>query len=118
MAEFCPTIDNICVVRGNSPIIPVEIRDPSTGQLIDITGYSFVLTVDTKKNPTDATNRVFQVSVPALSDGSSGVVQIPISAANTDQSPGDYFYEVVMTTTAPSIRSVLAGRFRVQQSIP
>lgn len=116
MASFCPKDEPICVVRGDSPIVPIKITD-SAGVIIDITGYSFVLTVDPSPVPANDTNNLFQVAISALVDGTSGIVQVPLSSANTDQTPNFYFYDFQVVTTALSKRTLLSGTFEIKQDI-
>lgn len=116
MTNYCPIVQDMCVSRGDSPIIRVEVRDDA-GSILDITGHSFVMTVDPSPAPENADNNLFSVSVPAIGDGSTGIVAIQPSSANTNQTPGVYFYDIQMTTTAPSIRTILAGKFTIQQDV-
>ena len=55
MANFCPTRDDICIWRGDTPVIFVTIRernaDGTEGDPIDVTGYSFRMTVDVSSEP-------------------------------------------------------------------
>jgi hypothetical protein len=117
MADYCPTSENICVKRADTPIIRVAITDPDDSSVVDITGYTFVLTVDPSPVPANADNNVFQVSVGPIGDGSTGIVSIQPSSANTDQTPGVYFYDIEMLTTAPSRRTIFEGEFEIQQDI-
>lgn len=116
MVSFCSAIENICVTRGDSPVIPVEIRD-SVGAIVDITGYSFILTVDPSPEPSNNTNNLFQKTIPAIPDGSSGITQFQLTTTDTDQTPGVFFYDIQMTTTAPSIRTILSGEFEIKQDV-
>lgn len=116
MANFCPIQENICVSRGDSPVIPIEVRD-NQGALLDVTGFVFAFTVSTTPAPEDDTEQLFQLTLPAIADGTSGIVQFQPSTNNTDLSPGVYFYDVQMTTLTPSVRTILAGQFEVQQDV-
>ncbi len=116
MANFCPTVEDICVSRGDSPVMSVQVSDPDGGA-VDITGYSFVLTVDTQPFPPDNVTNVFSQSIGPIVDGSSGIVQFQPSTINTNQTPSIYFYDIQMTTTTPSVRTLLRGQFEIQQDV-
>lgn len=116
MADFCPRVENICISRGDTPIIPVGITNRVTGAVEDITGYTFTLTVDPSPSPSTAATNLFSV-VGVVTDAANGRVEFQPTETNTDLSPSVYFYDVQMVTTAPSKRSVLAGRFEVKQDI-
>jgi len=114
MAFFGPTATDICVVRGDSPVIPIVIND-SAGTAINVTGGVFVLTVDPSDEPVDATANVFSV-VGVLSDPVNGKVTFQPTILNTAVTPGGYFYDVEMTLNG-SVRTILKGAFEIQQDI-
>ncbi len=115
MADFCPVAQNICVSRGDSPVIPVQVRDDSE-TVVDILGYTFTLTVDTSPAPSSAANNQFTLS-GVITDAPNGRVQFQPTESNTNLAPGVYFYDIQMVTTAPSKRTILAGEFEVRQDI-
>lgn len=116
MANFCPSVEEICIARGDSPVISVRVTDDAD-VVVDITGFIFVLTVDISPEPIDNSNNVFSLSVGPVVDGTSGVVQFQPSIVDTDQSPKVYFYDVQMTTTTPSVRTLLRGNFQIDQDV-
>lgn len=115
MADFCPVEENICISRGDTPIIPVRVRGDA-GTTVDITGYVFLMTVDTSPAPSSGVSNLFSLS-GSITDAANGRVEFQPSEANTDLDPSVYFYDVQMTTTAPSKRTILAGQFEVKQDI-
>lgn len=114
MAFFGPTIADICVVRGDSPVIPVAVTDDA-GAAIDITGGVFTMTVDPSASPMDDTNNVFNVSGSIVS-GIEGTLTFSPTIVDTDQLPAVYFYDVQMLLNG-SIRTILKGKFEIQQDI-
>lgn len=116
MANFCPTSENICVSRGDSPVIRFRVTDED-GVLEDITGWSFIFTVNTSPDPADDADQVFQISIPSIGDGTSGIVDIQPSTAQTDETPDVYFYDLQATTPTPSVRTLKAGEFEIRQDI-
>lgn len=114
MTQPADTI-NICMNRGDTYGLVFTIKD-SSGTAIDITGYSFLMTVDPSSEPTDADENLFQIS-GTITDASAGQVTFTPSSANTDQTPGVYRYDIQMTTTGSEIRTIVVGTFEIIQDI-
>ena len=114
MAFFGPTPADICVTRGDSPVIPVTVED-DTGAAIDITGGVFTLTVDPSKDPVDASNNVF-ITAGVIDVALDGTLTFSPSTTDTDQAAGIYFYDVQMVL-AGSTRTILKGEFEILQDI-
>lgn len=115
MTDFCPVVQNLCVSRGDSPVIFSRVRDDDL-QVVDITGYTFTMTADPSPSPENASNNLF--SIPGtIVDSANGRVSFQPSESQTDVAPGVYFYDVQMVTTASSKRTILAGRFEIKQDI-
>ena len=115
MADYCPVNQKICVSRGDSPVMFFRVKD-ADGNNVDVTGFTFLLTVDPSPAPSNADNNLFQVS-GVIDDGPNGRVRVQPSTANTDIAPGVYFYDIQMTTLDPSVRTIFAGEFEVLQDI-
>ena len=114
MARFSPTTEEICIVRGDSPVIPVLVRDDE-GTALDISAGVFTLTVDPSQEPADGTNNLFSVS-GTITDGPNGRVSFQPTTVQTDQSIGEYFYDIQMELNG-SIRTILKGSFIIEQDI-
>ena len=54
-------IGDIEYSRGDSYYIVLWLKDNVTKEYIDITGYTFLMTVDPDKAPIDDTNNIFQL---------------------------------------------------------
>jgi hypothetical protein len=117
MADYCPTQENICLKRGDTPVTRISMTDPADGSVLDITGYTFVMTVDTDPAPSNSTTNIFQLSVGPIVDGSSGIVSLQPSTTDTDLAPGVYFYDIQMLTTLPSVRTIFEGEYEIEQDI-
>lgn len=96
--------------RGDSYPITLTIKDKSVtpSVAINITGYSFKMTVTTVKDPVDETTQLFQVigEVDADQGANTGKVHFTPSAVDTDQLSGKYFYDVEMTDASGNIRTI------------
>lgn len=114
MATFAPTNADICIVRGDSPVIPVQVQDGS-GSPLDVSTGTFTLTVDPSDAPSDNTGNLFSV-VGSVTDGPNGQVTFQPSDTDTDQAPEIYNYDVQMVLNG-SKRTILKGKFEIQQDI-
>lgn len=96
--------------RGDSYPITLTIKDKSVtpSEAIDITGYSFKMTVTTEKDPVDDTSKLFDVvgEVDADQTNNKGKVHFTPSANDTDQLNGKYYYDVEMTDASGNIRTI------------
>ena len=115
VADFCPDIVDICVTRGDSPVMFFTVNGSGSSNP-DITGFTFTMTVGPSPEPSDDSGQLFQIS-GVIVDGPNGRWSVQPSTSNTDLSPGVYFYDVQMTTLTPSVRTILAGKFTVKQDL-
>ena len=114
MAFFGPTKVDICITRGDSPVIPVEVKD-SNGSAIDISGGVFTLTVDSLAEPSDALTNIFTIS-GVITNAAGGLVSFTPSTVDSDEIPAEYYYDVQMVL-AGSTRTILKGVFEILQDI-
>lgn len=114
MANFSPTSIDICITRGDSPVIPVSVTDDS-GAAIDIDTGVFTMTVDVSSEPSDNSNNLFQIS-GTITSAADGQVQFQPSTTDTDQTAGEYFYDIQMELNS-SVRTILKGTFTIDQDI-
>ena len=104
----------ICWGRGDSNALGFIIQDDS-GVAVNITGFTFRLTVNTDKNPAPGTE-LFSV-VGAITDALNGKIGFAPSAVQTDQAPGLYFYDVEQTDTGSLISTLIKGKCQIIQDI-
>ena len=101
--------------RGDTYADQIVVVD-STGVVVDITGYSFVLTVDPSNAPSSAANNLFSLT-GGIIDAVNGVVEFAPTALQADQAPGRYWYDVQMTDVGAAIRTIVTGRYTIEQDI-
>lgn len=107
---------DICRKRGDTFPFQLNIKDEN-GVAIDITGDTFLLTVDPSPAPTGSGNNLFQLTGTII-NGPGGVVEFQPSAVQADQTPATYFYDVQQTEAVTSdIRTILYGEWQVVQDI-
>lgn len=109
-----PTTINITRTRGDTFPFVMTITD-SAGAAIDITGFSFLLTVDPSDEPADATGNVFQL-VGAVIDAVNGKVQFTPSVADADN-VGEFFHDTQQIDAASAVRTIAKGKYTLLQDI-
>lgn len=112
--NLCPSPIDICVTRGDTVAWAFAIKS-SSGTAVDITGFSYLLTVDPERHPTASTNNVFQLT-GTVTDAVGGVVQFEMSAVQADQS-GMFYFDLQQTDSGGSIRTIAKGSFEFRQDI-
>ncbi len=105
----------ICWARGDSDAKGFIVQD-SDGVAINITGFSFKLTVNSEKDPLTTDNQQFTV-VGALTDAANGKVAFSPTAANTDIAPATYFYDIEQTDTGAAISTLIIAKCLIVQDI-
>ncbi len=106
---------DICWGRGDSDAKGFLIVD-SNGDAVNIAGYSFTLSVDTKKNPPDASTLQFALA-GVITDAAAGAVSFTPSSANTDLAPGLYYYDIQQIDGSAAVKTVIKGRVLIEQDI-
>lgn len=104
-----PTSLDITRVRGDTHAMQFTIKD-SAGAAVNVTGFSFLLTVDPAPDPSDALNNLFQLTA-TLVDAVNGVIEFAPTAMEADQTPNTYFYDLQMTDAGSAIRTIAKGKF-------
>lgn len=112
--NICPVAMNICVTRGDTT--PWTHTITFNAAAVNITGYTYKLTVDPSKNPTDALANLFTL-VGVVTDGPNGIVQFEMSAVQSDQTPKDYYFDIEQTDGSGKIRTIAKGVFTFEQDI-
>lgn len=113
MAFFGPTQEDIEVVRGDSPVIPLSVK--SGDQPVNIAGGTFELAVDTVAKPVDNSTSLFIVT-GVIVNAAQGQVSFQPSTAQLDLEPKTYYYDIQMLLNG-SKRTLLKGKFIVGQDI-
>lgn len=110
-------IGEITWYRGDSYPLELTIKDKATGLVIDITGYSFILTIDSLDKPPDDTTKQFDVVGVLDSDPTTGKVSFTPTNVDTDLEPATYFYDVQMTDASSNIRTIAKDKWKLKQDI-
>lgn len=108
--------------RGDDETQTLVLRDRQTRQVLDLSGYSFLLTVNTLEDPDTATSPgtvVLTMTGGGAADGS--IVFTPTSdvdamVPNVDEE--SYFYDIERTDmTSSRKKTILKGRYYIFQDI-
>lgn len=105
----------ICWGRGDSDAKGFVVQD-SAGEAINITGFSFKLTVSSERDPADQVNEQFSVA-GVIGSGPAGTVSFAPTISDTDITPGIYFYDIEQTDVSSRIKTIIKGKCRIVQDI-
>ena len=101
--------------RGDTYADEFIIKSKSTGLPIDITGYTFVMTLDPAKDPVDSANNVYQLT-GTIVNGPAGRVEFVPTASQANQL-GSFFYDVQMIDTGGRKRTIVTAKYKYVQDI-
>ena len=103
---------NLTRKRGDTKSINMTLTD-SANSAINITGYTFLLAVNSLEEPSDNSTEIFE-SVGTIVDAANGKVSFPISLANSDN-VGEYFYDAQYVDTSAEKYTFITGAFFMTQ---
>lgn len=101
--------------RGDTYADEFILKSKRTKQPIDITGFSFKLTVNTKAAPTASDPPEFQID-GTITDGPNGKVEFAPTDADVDR-VGKFYYDIQMVDAAGRKRTLVSGRYVLTQDI-
>ena len=110
----CLTDVNLCRYRGDTNSLVITVTSDGTTP-IDITGDTFLLTVDPSPAPEDDSNNVFQIA-GAIISAVAGTVRFTPSPPQAAAAAGLYYYDIEWTS-GTTIRTIVRGEWQVQQDI-
>lgn len=101
--------------RGDTVADRYVVKDAS-GAVVNITGCSFKLTINSLKTPPDITTQLCQI-VGVIVDAATGIVDFPFTVGDADQVPGVYFYDIEMTDASGAIETLVVDKYTFKQDI-
>jgi hypothetical protein len=104
-----------CRVRGDT--FPFRLTLTANDLPIDITGSTFLFTVNSLSDPPDISTQIFQIAGVIVGAPANGVVEFTPTTLNADQVPADYYFDVQWTNATLAIRTILKGTWTVEQDI-
>lgn len=107
----------ISIIKRDTLSIKVTIVD-ECNNAVDITGYTLYFTVKSQANITSGDNTAtIKKIITSHTDPEAGISHIPLTSSDTNQTAGDYFYDVQVKTPDGSISSCVQGQFEIIQDI-
>jgi hypothetical protein len=103
------------IERKRGDTWPIEITVNADSVPLDVTGTSFILTVDPSKAPTSNTTNLFQLN-GVVTNGPNGRVAFTPTPSQVDR-VGKFFYDIQMTDGTGAKRTVAEGKFILTQDI-
>lgn len=113
-ADFTPQVINLCFTQEDA--FPFQFTLLQDGSAIDLTGSTFLLTVDPEEFPSGSGGNLFQLS-ENNTPGVSGIVEFLPTQVNMDQTPSTYFYDIQWTDASGNVRTVIRGEFQIQGQV-
>ncbi len=114
--------DCIARKRGDTAPDKIFVTDPeNNGAPLDVTGFSFRLTVNTEQDPDPVGPPIVGVEVASINgtitDPVGGEVEFPWLPGEADQVAEDYFYDIEQTDTTGRILTIAKERYQFQQDV-
>lgn len=101
--------------RGDTVADVFTVKDED-GVAVDITDCTFVMTVDSRQQPTDESTQLFQLTGSILS-ASDGTVEFVPNSTQADQTPGKYYFDIEMTAANSRVQTLTVGTYIFKQDI-
>lgn len=101
--------------RGDTYADEFLVKSKATGLPINITGYTFVMTLDSNSAPTSSASNLYQLTGTIL-DAAAGRVEFAPSALQADRL-GSFFYDVQMIDGATRKRTIEHDAYIYTQDI-
>lgn len=114
--SFVNSIEIIDIAYRRGDTKPLQFSAFDVNGEADITGFTFLMTVNTEKNPTDDTNEVFQM-IGEIVQVNPGILEFPPAPGDTDIAIQTYYYDIQVTDDQSKIHTPVTGKFKITQDI-
>lgn len=101
--------------RGDTYADEFVIKSKVTRQPINLTGYTFLLTIDPNKAPASAATNLYQLTGTII-DAAGGRVEFAPTPSQADR-VGSFYYDVQMVDGAGRKRTIEGGKYKFEQDI-
>lgn len=115
MAKLGKTISN--VIRGDTRQVNLTFLQSDGSTPIDITGGTVYFTVSSSSDPSDDTGDAFQKTATVFTDPTAGQHTFTLTHANTNITPGTYWYDAQFVDSTGNYLSAYRGKFIVQSDV-
>ncbi len=104
------------IARFRGDTFPIVFNVTSNGTAVDITGWTFTLTIDPSTKPADSADNILQLT-GTLTNPTGGEVTFTMTALEADIPPDTYHYDVQGVDGAGVIRTFGVAKFVIDQDI-
>lgn len=101
--------------RGDTAPDVINVTDLA-GAALDVTGFTFQMTINSEKRPTDVTNQVAQIN-GTITNAAGGVVEFIWTALDADQTPGSYYYDIEQVDQSGLVKTIAKQKYIIYQDI-
>lgn len=101
--------------RGDTAADQITVQD-NAGVAIDVTGYGFILSVNSVQNPPSNATELYSLTGTIL-DAAGGIVEFVPTLGNADQKPAIYHYDIQMTDDIGRIKTIESGTYTYTQDV-
>lgn len=112
MPKFGKTISN--VIRGDTRTINLTFLESDGSTAINLTGGTVYFTVNSSSDPLDDTGVAFQKTATSFTSASTGQHTFTLTHADTNITPGTYWYDAQFVDSSGNYLSSYRGKFVVQ----
>lgn len=112
MAKLGKTISN--VIRGDTRTVNLTFLQSDGTTPVNLAGGTVYFTVNSSSDPTDDTAVAFQKSATSFTSASTGQHTFTLTHANTNITPGTYWYDAQFVDSVGNYLSSYRGKFIVQ----
>ncbi len=106
----------ICWARGDTDPKSFLITGGG-GVAEDISGWAFILTVNSQKDPTDISAQLFSITGVFQTDGTDGLVVFTPAIDDTDIDPRTYYYDIERRISGANIKTLVKATVLIVQDI-
>ncbi len=98
---------------GDHYPIQLTIKNKSTGEKINLTGYTFTMSVSKEDSGSPIIFSVNGVVDPDQTNNTGELSFTPQESDTSDLSPGRYYYRIAMFDTSSNKRTIRKGVFQI-----
>lgn len=102
--------------RGDTYADEITVTSDTTGAAIDITGFTFKMTLDPSKAPVDNTTKLYEIDGTII-NGPADRVEFAPTSQQADQLPSTYYYDIQMVDGLGRKRTIALDKYVYQQDI-
>lgn len=106
---------DLSMTSGDDETFSITYKDEQ-GNVRDISGWTFWLTVKSDRSDTDG-NAVVQKTVTSHVDAANGETEITLTASDTDGLSGAYWYDMQRKDSSGNVKTFMLGRLIIEEDV-